>query len=256
MKKKHFFIAPPVILAFFAAVTLTNTASANTAPTFVGNSSSTWSVGGATQATGNVLTQTGDFLVVYAGCEDQGSCGTLSVTSTPTLTWDLSQSGQLGSYAPAYIWTSTSTSGGNVKVTVSHITGARGGADLLVFRNTGGFGNNIENNGASGNPGVNLATTASDSAIVAFDTDWTPSAGTGTWSTAAGSFTALDDVYISGAYAVHGGYYPDASSTRTYSVGMTAPTGQKWQIVALEILGSTSTPVAAVPHTSILTMDW
>jgi hypothetical protein len=250
--------------------TIGSETAATTAPAFVGNASTTWIESNGSVTTAGISgVQNGDTFVAYAGCEDQANCGTLSVTSTPALTWVLQKSLIATGYAPAYIWTSTSTSATTLTVTFSNSAGGTWykGGDVLVFHNTGGIGNSWNASGTSGVPSVSASSSA-HSAIVGFDTDWAAKTGSGTWLINKGSFTKLDDYNNDASrWDTHGGYYPDTGSAGTSDIGMSAPASQKYQFVAVEVLGSAGggggsvpgipgTPTYTNTSTSTLTVSW
>lgn len=95
-------------------------------------------------------------------------------------------------------------------------------------------------NGASGSPSVSLTTTQANSAIVVIVSDWNAGSGTQTFTNNfSGTPTALTDYPGDGArYGVAIAYFPDAGAVGSKTVGMSAPTGQKWTIIAIEVKGA------------------
>lgn len=88
---------------------------------------------------------------------------------------------------------------------------------------------------AEGEPSLSITTKAASSAIAMFSGDWEAKTGAATYRTGAGTFTEKNHVESAGRYTIYGGYYSEASIAQAYTVGMTAPTGQKYSIAALEI---------------------
>jgi len=75
--------------------------------------------------------------------------------------------------------------------------------------------------------------------------DWAAVAGAETWLANAGAATPAS--YLNGdatTYAVHGAYHANAGAAGTYAVGMTAPAGQTYNIMAVEIKGTGGVPAA------------
>lgn len=198
----------------------------------------------------SVTTQPGDIVVVYGGGEN--SVSTISTPTGNSLTYTLQQSIVVTNNATAYIWTATDPTGGtNWTLSASCTSGNNWGISCLVFRNAQGIGVSGKAN-ASGTPSLSLTTSAANSDIVVFSDDWNANDGTGrTWLTAGGITPSaangleVDYTYVNGAYTVYGAYYNNIASVGTVTVGLSAPTGQQYSLVAVEILGSTPTVIGA-----------
>jgi hypothetical protein len=151
---------------------------------------------------------------------------------------------------------STVVSGGITSgaVTCTKTTGVTGRFNVLAAHFTGsdGIGATARSTGAgTSTPALAITTTAADSAIVYLAVDWaatdimtsrthrtvngyTPTAGNGQ------ELTAFRN---SAAYSVVAGYIPNAgASGSNVTVGISAPTGGDWQIVAVEVLGTAGAP--------------
>ncbi len=115
------------------------------------------------------------------------------------------------------------------------------GGNSVIFSGSSGIGASAINNGASGTPSVSITTTQANSAIVVIATDWNAATGSQTFTSSggAGSPTALTGFPGDNShYGVAIAYYADAGSAGAKTVGMSAPTGQKWTIAAVEVKGS------------------
>jgi hypothetical protein len=206
-----------------------------TKPTFVGSQSTTFNNTATSKTTTALAVTNGDFLVAVAATAD--SPATLAITSSPSLTWTLKQSDTTSGHCSTYLWTATANATGNQTITLT-----RSGSDVIyggmlsAWNASAGFGNSAKSQG-SGAPTLNLTTTQANSAIMLIDSDWAAVTGTVTPRTNAGAFTQVDNYADGSAYGVHTGYHADAGATNTYAVGYTAPTGQTYNLMAVEIKG-------------------
>jgi hypothetical protein len=139
------------------------------------------------------------------------------------------------------------TSNENLTVTVTNPTCVGCvmiGATVFRFRNTGGVGVKNTANSTTGLPSVTLAGVSASSAVVTITSDWNAVTGTQTADTSIGAFTPMTGYPGDGGhYGVFGGYYANAGSAGSKTIGMTAPSGQNWIIAGIEIKGlSSGTP--------------
>jgi len=221
------------------------------APTFIASYSTVYNTAGTNKTT-SVTTQAGDTLIVYGGGDTDGT--NPIVLSTPTgngVSLTLLQSIAVANRSSAFIWSGTDTTGGT-NWTMScdgNINGPVWGFTCVVFRNSGGSGNS-NSLGTFGAPTLGLTTTQNNSAIVVFNNDYTPLDGASRiWDTVNGitptSGNGLELTYnFNGNITVYGAYYNDAGVAGTDTVGLSAPTGQTYSIVAAEVLPSVTPPVA------------
>ncbi|MEK7152783.1 MAG: hypothetical protein AAB834_02455, partial [Patescibacteria group bacterium] len=164
-------------------------------------------------------------------------------------------------YCAAYIWTGTDSAGGTNWTLTCTNSGStqRWGFTCLVFRATGGIGASNATNVSSGAPSLGLTTTGDNSAIAVFNADWQAISTARTWRTV-NSITpsvgnGLETTYATDSlsYTAYAAYYNDAGATGAKTVGLTAPAGQRYSIVAVEVLGPTATApeVTTLPVTDI-----
>jgi hypothetical protein len=66
------------------------------------------------------------------------------------------------------------------------------------------------------------------------------------WLTNDGAFTELTYSRAASVIGAYGGYHADAGAAGTNNVGLSAPTGQAYSIIALEVLGTASAAPALV----------
>lgn len=242
-----------------------------TPPTFVAEYESTFSSAGAGAKTASVTVSAGDILVVVGVTED-GGLYTLGTPSGGGLTYSLQQSVVVSSYCAVYVWTATSGSSQTFTLSITMSGGTAGwGWNASRWSGSDGVGNSSKTNVASGAPSLALTTAGDNSAIVAVDGDWNAADGASrTWRTINGITPAAGGtgelVYFRDAtrYTAYVGYWSDAGTAGSKTTGLSAPSGQKYAIAAVEVKGTasgsgaTATPaavagVAAVPSTTIST---
>lgn len=216
------------------------------APTFVAEYENTsWTASGASKSV-SVTTAVGDVLVVIGMCPDQ--VVTMGTPSGGSLTYTLQQEVNVANYTRVAMWTATATAATTFNVTIT-----RGGSDfmwgmtVLRFSGVSAVGASTKTNVASGAPSLALTTTQANSAIVVANSDWVPVDGSSrTWRTPSGSTAISERSYAHDPsnYTVYAGYHSDAGATGSKTVGLTAPSGQKYSIVALELKGVTGQTVS------------
>jgi hypothetical protein len=216
------------------------------APTNIFNGQTTYNSGGNTSKTINVTVQTGDVLIVAAQAENFDADTSVSITvSGGGLTWTSAQTVAVNSYGYVRLYYATATSNATFDITLT-ATGTvysgytvYWGGSVKIFRGSDGVGASSKTNVSSGAPTLNITTTQANSAICVFNNDWNAVDGASrTWRTGAGSLTETTYFRDAARYSVYSGYHADAGSTGTKAVGLSAPSGQKYSIVAVEVKGS------------------
>lgn len=208
------------------------------APTFVAEYESAWN--NSDPITRSVTVAAGDLLVLYGGIHNGG--GVLATPSGGGLSWTLLQtSNPSSSYCTAQVWWAVSATSQTFDISVAKaVTGNQLlGFNVLRFSGASGVGASTKSNASSAAPSAFLTTTAANSAIVMFNTDWNGRTGARTYRAAAGAFTELS-YYQASAWMLSGGYYADAGAAGSKQIGLTAPTSQKYNLVAVEVLGATA----------------
>lgn len=183
----------------------------------------------------------GDLLVVIAGAEgNPASLGTPSA-SGGSVTWTLRQSYTVANYGDISVWTgAVGATATGITISVSMSGGIFWGYIYELFRNHGGVGVSGKNFGTTGAPSVVLSM-STDSAVVSGSTDWNAQSGTITWRSVNGSaMTAQATIQVNSRYSAYYGYRLDTGASGNETMGTSAPTGQKWNIVAVEVLAGTS----------------
>jgi hypothetical protein len=212
------------------------------APTFVAEYEvASWNTGGNSK-TVTPTTADDDLLVLVGGAE--GAELTLDPAGNG-MTYTLRQSITVTDFCAAFAWTAPATGASGWTLTVTKDgNNLLWGVTALRFSGAGGVGTSAKTN-TSGAPSLSITTTQANSAIVVFVSDWNAADGTTrTWRTVNGTTptigNGLERTYFrnSSAYAVYAAYYPDAGAVGSKTVGLSAPSGQKYSIVAVEILGT------------------
>lgn len=221
-------------------------------PVFVQRIETGWvAVSPTTKTTASFNVQAGDLLIAYAmGSDDLAGMYPAVFSSSPVLTWNTEEDVFLGTGSNAWIQVKSAiaTATGAMTVTfaaaANSATAAFGGC-VLVFRNAAVGASNF-GNASSGAASLALTTTVANSAIVFASADWNvvDGATTRVWSTI-NSLPPLETTYDRqvGDMTVYGGTYADAGATGSKTAGLTAPTGQKWVAVVVEVTYSPPGPV-------------
>lgn len=226
------------------------------APTLVGvRDAGSWSESTSPRVTPAFDAQAGDVLVAVGATETRSITLTTPTNTGGALTWTLRQSITGGnSTAPAYLWTATvDTDRTGMTVSVTRSGTGNIGLAVLQFRGSDGLGASAKSGTASvsGVPSLAITTTTDGSALVCFNADWNATAGARTYRSVNGG--PVEDVYAGTAgldYIVEAFHYPDAGAAGAKTVGMTTPSGQRYALVAVEVLGGTPTAPPATGSVS------
>lgn len=235
------------------------------APTAVAEYEGTWSVAAAGAKTTSVTVANGDVIVVIGMTES--NTYTLATPTGGGLTYSLQQSIVVVDYCTCYVWTAPSSSGQTYTISIS-MSGGTGywGFNVLRFSGTDGVGASTKTNVASGAPSLALTSTQANSAIVVASGDWNASDGASrTWRTInsvtpATNFAGGEATYVrdSSRAAFYGAYWSDVGAIGSKTTGLSAPSGQKYSIIAVEVKGTagggtdaTATPAVVATTTTL-----
>lgn len=192
-----------------------------------------------------------DVLVVAAVLGDwTTSSDTFATPTGGGLAYTLEESINLTTYTSLSLWTAPSTSNQtfNISITPGASTQFFGGA-FAVFHDSTGIGVSAQAHPVpTGAANLNLTTTGDNSAVVMVIGDWTPVdgasrtyVGVNGYTPTSGNGLELAYAFTSGQYTAYFAYWPDAGAAGTNNFGLSAPTGQKIAIAAVEIFGSPDT---------------
>lgn len=229
-----------------------------TLPTFVQEAETAWDTTTNPKTTASFNVVAGDILV---GCV----IGENEITSPFTfaggsLTWANPQAIDTTSFCGAGAFTSTvdSTKSMTTSATATSVAGGEHfGQNTLTFRDSDGIGASSKTTNANGAPSLSITTQTDNSAIVVFVGDWNSLSGASrTWRTVNGvtptAANGYEKSYLDDGnrYTLYVAYYPDAGAAGAKTVGLSAPTGQAYSIIAVEVKGRVVTTFTA---TSALT---
>lgn len=221
-----------------------------TPPTFVNEYEAAWNSGTQPKAV-TTTAVTNDRLVVGAIAETNLSWtaptgGGYIYNAGPTL--------NPANYCASAVWTATASSDQtNFSLSMGNNSGTSWwGWNGLRFSGSDGIGQTASTN-TTGAPSLSITTLHDNSAIVVFVGDWNAADGTSrTWRTVNGTAptagNGFEKTYFRDGshYTVYAAYYPDAGAAGAKTVGLSAPTGQQYTIIAVEVRGAAGA-VAAPP---------
>ena len=210
-------------------------------PSFVQEVETSWTSapGGSAKATASFEVLAGDVLVAFAATEDTAGVGPVAI-SGGGLVWTERARADGPDYCLVVVWTAEVSASQAMAVSFTSTDEGFFGGAVLTFRGAAGAGASAQGKALSGSPMVDLTTTAPRSAIVVAIGDWTGADGASRmWFANAGPLTETSYVLENGAYAVYGGYHPDAGAAAAYPIGLSSPADQRYSIAAVEIRGQT-----------------
>ena len=191
---------------------------------------------GTTSAECSMSINSGETLVVSAAAETQTPAN-VSISSSPTLTWTQAAVNSANLGGSTKIWTAEASITGTLTATVA-ATGS-GASSCVLYAIAGSettLGGASATNGSDiqASPSVSITTTRADSLIFAVTSDWNAITGTETYRTPPTHTERLDDYTNPSQYR---GYHYTAPATTagSYTIGMTAPTGQGSNTAVIEI---------------------
>jgi hypothetical protein len=209
-----------------------------TAPTVVETEQTTWTSSPDLKVLTLTNLQPGDEIVTYGMVADANA--SLSILDGNSGTWTSVQNVDVANYGRDYTWSQQTSNSGTLTVTCMRSGAASSyGCGAIAFRNSSGIGAHAAANANNAAPSVSLTTTKAHSAVVVINNDFNRLDGSSrAWRTTdGGAFTETTYARSAGNYAFYGGYHADTGTAGTKTFGMTAPTGQKYSIVALEVKG-------------------
>lgn len=225
-------------------------------PTFVAELETTWTAqGGQTKTLGSLSLVTGDILVGMLASEGNNSSTQvpLTISGGTGVTWTSRQAsttagGGGSAYARGYTGACASTNTATPVVTKLNGTDIVAfGETVFQFRDSDGVGtSNIAR--STGAPSVSLTTTQDNSAVCAICVDYNAADGASrTWrSSGVGSATERTYFRDGSLYTVYGAVWEDVGTAGAKTFGLTAPSGQAYDIVVIEILGTASAAASLV----------
>ncbi len=180
----------------------------------------------------------GEVLVAFVGSDGPLASGAQSVAvSGAGLTWTLVKRAN-AQYGDAEVWTATAPAV-LTNVTVRSRP-ARSGYDqdltVIAMEGTLGVGASVSGSAASGAPGLNVTTTKAASLVLAVGNDW----DTATARTLPTGLVMLDqwpDTRTGDTFWSEYTNQTTGAAGTVVHIGATAPTGDRWNMVAIELKG-------------------
>lgn len=209
-------------------------------PTFVQEAEVNWGSTSSPKTTASFDVQAGDVLVAYVGEENGNGSPSYSI-SGGSLSWNVEQTEIVDvNWATGKMWSAVVDSDKSMTVTFTKSGGTGGqywGGNVLTFRGSSGIGASAKTHVSGGAPSLSIVTSGSNSAVVVFSIDWNVADGSSrTWR---GNVVEQTYHLQSGRYTVYGGYDPNVGAPGSKTMGLTAPTGQKYTTLAVEVKGTT-----------------
>lgn len=212
-----------------------------TAPTFVTQTATVFNTS-TTPKTASVACNINDLLVAFVVSADAGTVGSTPTNDGTALIWSAKQTDATASHCWVGMWTALVDSTRTIVVSFAATgTSAHFGGNVQVWRSASYASSSKLVSVSTGLPVVNFSVQNANSALVVCIGDWSAIAGAPTWLTNAGAFTSTAELNNdTGNYSVHGGYHADAGTATSKNVGLSAPTGETWSEIVLEVKGPAS----------------
>ena len=209
-------------------------------PTFIDEADTSYTTTTTPKTSASFDVIAGDLIVISGHKDDSGSNLVTPTNSGTAFTWTLQQTaGVSAAENELYVWTAIASVTQSMTVTGTISTaGVVWGFNRMTIRNHGGVGTSVDTTSlGTGAPTLNITTTRPGSLVVVFVSDNAGVDGSSrTWRTNAGALSETLYSQQSTFRAIYLGYHADAGPIGTYAVGLTAPTGQSYNVIALEIL--------------------
>jgi len=219
-------------------------------PTYVAEYETVWNTGTQPKAVSTTV-DNNDRLVIGAIAE---TTLTWTAPSGGGLTYTAGPSINVASYCSTAVWTASGTSTQTFSLSVGNNSGASWwGWSAHRFSASDGIGQTASTN-TTGAPSLAITTLFNNSAIVVYVGDWNAVDGTArTWRAVNGTTPTLGNgfektYFRDGShFTTYSAYYPDAGAAGLKIVGLSAPAGQQYAIIAVEVRGTAASATSLVP---------
>lgn len=192
------------------------------------------------KTTAGINALTGDVLVAYAFSGD--STNTVTLSDSLGLTWTQPQTPMaVTGYAWLGVWvTVLAAPVTGLTVSFARTGSTTFGGNVAIVRGSSGVGGSGKTNNNTGTPSLTFTTLADNSLVFVFNNDFNGLDGaTRAWVTSAGAFT--ETCYsFNASETAYGGYHANVGVAGSKTVGLTAPAGQVWGTIAVELKGIVS----------------
>jgi hypothetical protein len=213
----------------------------------VSSTATAWNGTTSPKTLSGIAVQTGDVIVARGMAEAGDVTINIATTAGSTGAWQLlaDQPGTLdANRAHLRTWWTTASATGTINIAFSSSGSTQqfGGVAKVWRGGTGvGAATSTNNGTGSGAPSLAITTTQANSGVDYAIADWNATAGTATF-TATGA-TPVQDVNttVAGAYRVYSAHVTNIGAAGAKTVGMSAPSTQRYVISAVEVFGPSGT---------------
>lgn len=157
-----------------------------------------------------------------------------TITSSPSLTWTKRVDASATQSGDAEIYTAVYTAGGSITITSDWGNQPQESVAYVITNQESSLGGATANATAQGVPSVSITTTRANSLIIAVSSDWNAINSTKAYLNSA---TETGYNVATGAGTFYH-YYKQATTATSYTMGLSAPTGQKAGTALIEIRGN------------------
>ncbi|HEY9418112.1 MAG TPA: hypothetical protein VIQ30_25410, partial [Pseudonocardia sp.] len=225
------------------------------APTLVTEYEGTWN-NSTTPKTVAATAAANDVFIVAGGAEN-GNTTVSAPTGGTGITWIQQETqGAAGTVSHCRLFSAVGLSAQSWTLSVARSATANWwGFNALRFSGSSGIGAAESTNNATGSglPSLGITTTGANSAIVAVVANWNGGTGEPTW----GAINGYTPTVANGGtvsffgntanYAISVAVFPDVGAAGAKTVSQSTPTGQRYVIAAIEVLGSSGGSSSASP---------
>lgn len=191
----------------------------------------------------NVTVSVGDRLVVLAAAEN-GAAAIGAPSMTGVTFTAIANTGSSNVQAQVRAWSGVATSAGTFSLTQS--CSLNWGLVVRRYAGSDGIGASVavQINGSGSSPSSALVTTDDNSSIDVIVADWDANDGASrAWLNVTGAApTELAYFHNSSIYTVYSGTYADVGTAGSKTPGLSAPTGDSFAFLAVEVLGAEPAP--------------
>lgn len=157
-----------------------------------------------------------------------------NITSSPSLTWTKRVDATTAYSGDAEIYTAVFTAGGNITITSDWNNQPQASVSYVIVNQESSLGGATASGVSQSEPSVSITTTRANSIIIAVTSDWNAISSSKTYRN---SPTETKYSYVSGGGTFYH-YYKEAPTATSYTMGLSAPTGQSSGTALIEIRGN------------------
>lgn len=191
---------------------------------------------------------TGETLVILGVTEDSAFTFGTPTNTANTITWTSRKVNNPASNTYTAIWSGNVTAGGSACTVALPLLGGSGRKSMALLRfSSAQIAASPATSGTNGSgaPTGTIVTTGTNSFVAIANGDWAAVAnGSPTYVSSSGTPVEDFKTTTTGIYSAYFWHQP-AATAGTQNIGITAPTGQTYNLIALEVQGAAAAPAAA-----------